>query len=247
MYRQLSPVRDIVAGLVALGGGELTGAEQEWAVHHLLDSPFHRRHVLDLDYHRHATGAVPLALPAPTWRAGVGVLAGWMGPHAAPPLSPRRLHVWEAWTVRCAVQGIGPSPGRVGMGLLTSLSDNALPTPSRRLVTALAKAGEACGTGLSDALAAAFERWQAAPPQADGLAPGWCQKLWTYGPATPGTPAADAREPPPAQQRSHEGTACMTLRLSHDMLSGSTGCHEWEAGFWLAEFVLNNADLFQGE
>lgn len=118
--------------------------------------------------------------------------------------------------------------------------------PFRRLVTALAKAGEASGTGLSDALASAFERRQAAQPQADGLDPGWCQKLWTYGPAAAGALCGDTREAPLAQPRSPEGGECVTLRLSHDMLSGSTGCHEWEAGFWLAEFVLNNTSLFQG-
>lgn len=110
MYRQLSPVRDIVAGLVALGGGELTAAEQEWAVEHLLDCPFHRRHVLDLDYHRHAPRVQhrqlclqscdasdkdacralgkqgrPAAGP-PTWPRGVGATAWDVPPRTSAPL-----------------------------------------------------------------------------------------------------------------------------------------------------------------
>lgn len=36
----------------------------------------------------------------------------------------------------------------------------------------------------------------------------------------------------------------VTLRLSDNLFEGGTGCHEWEAGFFLAEFVLSHPELF---
>ena len=43
----------------------------------------------------------------------------------------------------------------------------------------------------------------------------------------------------------------ISLHVSHDMLAGETGCHQWEAGFFLSEFIFSakNSDglpLFQG-
>lgn len=38
----------------------------------------------------------------------------------------------------------------------------------------------------------------------------------------------------------------ITLRLSLNLFEGGTGCHEWEAGFFLAEFIMNFPSLFQG-
>lgn len=39
----------------------------------------------------------------------------------------------------------------------------------------------------------------------------------------------------------------ITLRVSLNLFEGGTGCHEWEAGFFLAEWVMNHPALFQGE
>ena len=39
----------------------------------------------------------------------------------------------------------------------------------------------------------------------------------------------------------------MTLHLALNLFEGSTGCHEWEAGFFLAEFVLGNPGKFRGK
>ena len=39
----------------------------------------------------------------------------------------------------------------------------------------------------------------------------------------------------------------MTLHLALNLFEGSTGCHEWEAGFFLAEFVLGNPEKFRGK
>lgn len=38
----------------------------------------------------------------------------------------------------------------------------------------------------------------------------------------------------------------ITLRLSLNMLDGSTGCHQWDAGILLAQFILSNPEKFQG-
>ena len=39
----------------------------------------------------------------------------------------------------------------------------------------------------------------------------------------------------------------LLLRSSPNFLAGSTGCHNWEAGFVLAQYVLSHARKFQGE
>lgn len=38
----------------------------------------------------------------------------------------------------------------------------------------------------------------------------------------------------------------ISLRVSGNMLAGSTGCHEWEASFALAQLVLRRPELFRG-
>jgi hypothetical protein len=38
----------------------------------------------------------------------------------------------------------------------------------------------------------------------------------------------------------------LALRLSLNLLEGATGCHEWEAGFFMAEYVLSHPELVQG-
>lgn len=38
----------------------------------------------------------------------------------------------------------------------------------------------------------------------------------------------------------------LALHVSLNLLEGGTGCHEWEAGFWLAEWVLSHPQLAAG-
>ena len=38
----------------------------------------------------------------------------------------------------------------------------------------------------------------------------------------------------------------ITLKLALNLFEGATGCHEWEAGFLLAEFVFSNPEVFKG-
>lgn len=51
----------------------------------------------------------------------------------------------------------------------------------------------------------------------------------------PGT----TRSPPPA-------VGLVSLRVSDNLFAGGTGCHEWEAGFALAEYVLSCPGSFAG-
>ena len=48
------------------------------------------------------------------------------------------------------------------------------------------------------------------------------------------------------QKSSSHQEGVITLRLSQNMFEGSTGCHEWEAGFFLAEYILNHPELVRG-
>lgn len=61
----------------------------------------------------------------------------------------------------------------------------------------------------------------------------WIHKTYAYGP-----PRNTVSSKNPCQH--------IALRLSRDMFRGSTGCHEWEAGFYLAEFLMNHPDIVAG-
>ena len=39
----------------------------------------------------------------------------------------------------------------------------------------------------------------------------------------------------------------ISLRLSENLFEGGTGCHDWEAGFLLAEFIMSNPNICKGE
>ena len=49
-----------------------------------------------------------------------------------------------------------------------------------------------------------------------------------------------------AEEKPSHQEGLVTLRLSQNMFEGSTGCHEWEAGFFLAEYILNHPELVKG-
>ena len=69
--------------------------------------------------------------------------------------------------------------------------------------------------------------------QAGTAADSWCHKTYVWGPGSGGALGA--------QQSSR-----ITLRLSKNLLEGGTGCHEWEAGFQLTEFILSYPLLVEG-
>jgi len=105
-----------------------------------------------------------------------------------------------------------------------------------RVLKALAKEAAADGQELCEELVACLAPLPppAAAPSGSGnggeLPPaGWCFKTYSYGGDGVDLPAGD-----------------LTLALSLNLFEGSTGCHAWEAGFFLAEFVFSQRVLFQG-
>ena len=105
-----------------------------------------------------------------------------------------------------------------------------------RVLKALAKEAAADGEELCEELVAclASHPLEAAAPGGGGaggeLPPaGWCFKTYSYNGDGVDLAAGD-----------------LTLALSLNLFEGSTGCHAWEAGFFLAEFVLSQRVLFQG-
>lgn len=50
----------------------------------------------------------------------------------------------------------------------------------------------------------------------------------------------------PAEGDLEGGLELLSLHVSRNLLEGGTGCHDWEAGFLMAEFVLSNPHLFSG-
>ncbi len=50
-----------------------------------------------------------------------------------------------------------------------------------------------------------------------------------------------------AKHSSSLPSGVMTLWVSDNLFEGGTGCHPWEAGFRLAEFVMSNPELFAGK
>ena len=60
---------------------------------------------------------------------------------------------------------------------------------------------------------------------------GWGYKTYFYGPSRGGKGSSGS----------------ISVRVSANMLEGSTGCYQWEAGFLLGGFILSHPDLFAGE
>ena len=44
-----------------------------------------------------------------------------------------------------------------------------------------------------------------------------------------------------------QGCGAVSVRASHNLLAGGTGCAEWEAGLALAEVLLSQPELVAGE
>eukprot|EP00878_Enallax_costatus_P036951 GHUV01041603.1.p1 GENE.GHUV01041603.1~~GHUV01041603.1.p1 ORF type:complete len:137 (-),score=68.17 GHUV01041603.1:634-1020(-) len=49
-----------------------------------------------------------------------------------------------------------------------------------------------------------------------------------------------------SQQQQQLPAGVLSIHMSENLFEGSTGCHMWDAGFLLAEFVLNHPHLFKG-
>lgn len=69
----------------------------------------------------------------------------------------------------------------------------------------------------------------------------WMYKTYCYG-----THDSTAEQLGCCCQKADPSQGVITLRLSQNMFEGSTGCHDWEAGFFLAEYILNHSNLVKG-
>eukprot|EP00887_Chlorella_sp_A99_P003070 scaffold9.g3070.t1 len=121
----------------------------------------------------------------------------------------------------------------------------------RRVLRAVVLAVEQSGADASEELMQEYSECLLAPAMCSPA--GWGRKLWLYGPFT--QPLAEAAPCLAMLEReaARRGHTCsdgrhglLALNVSHNLLEGGTGCHEWEAGFFLAEFILSNPGLFAG-
>lgn len=78
-----------------------------------------------------------------------------------------------------------------------------------------------------------------AAAQADPHASLWCHKIYCYGPES-----FEEEELAAGQKQQN---VFISLRVSQNLLEGGTGCHDWEAGFLLSEFILCHPSLFRGD
>lgn len=113
-------------------------------------------------------------------------------------------------------------------------------------------AAEQDGQELAEELMAAFSERLVAGTASGELGPSYGFKLYAYA-----SPLKEAREEVrpwenrTLEQAGRDGEArtavggpeagLMALHVSNDMLAGGTGCHDWEAGLFLSEFVLSAA------
>jgi hypothetical protein len=143
------------------------------------------------------------------------------------------------------------------------------PTYERAVLRAAVLAAEAGAGEVDESLMEAFTRHLRAPvepPPAEvgghhsqhtalALQAGWRYKLYAYAPAS--AAAADVQRRTAALEReiaaAGDGVAVgdgqygiMAVHLTNSMFEGGTGCAEWQAGHFLAEFVLSSAHLFAG-
>ncbi|CAL8467697.1 g7235 [Coccomyxa elongata] len=109
-----------------------------------------------------------------------------------------------------------------------------------RLLKALVLSAEGEQEALIDELVELHQSILLQPTQATTL---WCYKTYSYSAAISDTCRSSFGSP--AGPGDTKGL--ISLHVSQDLLEGSTGCHEWEAGFVLSEYILSHASLFKGK
>ena len=175
-------------------------------------------------------GAGPAGTAAadPWWR----VLCGVRQREPAPQVVARARAAAGGALGRAAQEAVCASLAADAALLAAGLCPDA--AYCERVVKVLALAAEADGEFLCDRLvelqsglliAGALPAAAGSPP-----AEGWCVKTYAYG-----------------NREGGGGAPTVTLHLALNLFEGSTGCHEWEAGFFLAEFVLGNPQRFRGK
>ena len=124
-----------------------------------------------------------------------------------------------------------------------------------RLLKLAALAAERDGLAVDDGLAEAHAEALCEQRTSDQ----WCHKTFVLDVHRPPPPrdvgtssAFSGANPesadPPAAMYSRHPPFLITARVSPNLFEGGTGCHEWAAGFFLAELVVSHgAELFAGK
>lgn len=130
----------------------------------------------------------------------------------------------------------------------------------RALLKAAVLAAEAAGE-VDEALMQAFTCFLTPCPHPKDLAPaalakeGWSHKVYAYAPAAEPQPVALQRlaDFEDRMLTGKHGTAVgdashgfIALNLTSDLFQGGTGCHEWQPGLFMAQWVLSNAQVLRG-
>ena len=108
-----------------------------------------------------------------------------------------------------------------------------------RLLKLAALAAERDGLAVDDGLAEAHAEALCEQRASDQ----WCHKTFVLDVEPPRDVGTS-----PAANVSSTSPALITARVSPNLFAGGTGCHEWAAGFFLAELVASHgAELFAGK
>jgi len=111
-----------------------------------------------------------------------------------------------------------------------------------RLLKLAALAAERDGLAVDDGLAEAHAEALCEQRTSDQ----WCHKTFVLDVGTSSFSGANPESAdPPAAMYSRHPPFLITARVSPNLFEGGTGCHEWAAGFFLAELVVSHgAELF---
>ena len=117
-----------------------------------------------------------------------------------------------------------------------------------RLLKLAALAAERDGLAVDDGLAEAHAEALCEPRTSDQ----WCHKTFVLDvdptpPRDVGTSSRRRGANPDPPARAMSSPALITARVSPNLFEGGTGCHEWAAGFALAELVVSHARRFAGK
>ena len=77
----------------------------------------------------------------------------------------------------------------------------------------------------------------------DGTDDGWCHKTYAYGELPQGS---DTDDDDTADGDVLANRRTVSFRMHRNLFEGGTGCHEWHAGFYLAELAATHPKIFDG-
>ena len=98
------------------------------------------------------------------------------------------------------------------------------------------------GQTLNDRLVGHLVQQTFLKQQPDDTEAGWCSKTYAYGELPQGSDTDD--EDTDGDVLANWRT--VSFRMHRNMFEGGTGCHEWHAGFYLAELAATHPKIFDG-